>query len=120
MTYPGAVAADPAGSRAAGRQFVKLLVAVLIVLLLWLQYKLWFGDGSMMEAWQLERALEEQRRENAELRERNQALRAEVDDLKRGLEAIEERARSEMGMIKEGETFYQVIEEATSAEGDKP
>ncbi|HEY5601999.1 MAG TPA: cell division protein FtsB [Gammaproteobacteria bacterium] len=89
---------------------MKALVAILIVLLLVLQYKLWFGGGNMRELWQLQAAIEEQKKENGKLRERNTALEAEVQDLKQGLEAIEERARNELGMIKKGETFYQIIE----------
>ena len=89
---------------------MKALIAILIVLLLILQYKLWFGDGNMREVWQLQSDIEEQKKENEKLRERNAALEAEVQDLKQGLEAIEERARSELGMIKKGETFYQIIE----------
>ena len=89
---------------------MKALIAILIVLLLILQYKLWFGDGNMREVWQLQAAIEEQKKENEKLRERNAALEAEVKDLKQGLEAVEERARSELGMIKKGETFYQIIE----------
>ncbi|MBD3669255.1 MAG: cell division protein FtsB [Gammaproteobacteria bacterium] len=87
------------------------LMAALIVLLVLLQYRLWFGDGSLLEVWQLQNQIEEQRAENDKLRERNAALEAEVKDLKQGLEAIEERARSELGLIKKGETFYQVIDE---------
>jgi cell division protein FtsB len=89
---------------------MKAFIAILIVLLLILQYKLWFGDGNMREVWQLQAAIEEQKQENEKLRERNAALEAEVKDLKQGLEAVEERARSELGMIKKGETFYQIIE----------
>ena len=89
---------------------MKALIAILIVLLLILQYKLWFGDGNMREVWKLQAAIEEQKQENEKLRERNAALEAEVQDLKQGMEAIEERARSELGMIKKGETFYQIIE----------
>jgi len=89
---------------------MKVLISILIVLLLILQYKLWFGDGNMREVWKLQAAIEEQKKENEKLRERNAALEAEVQDLKQGLEAIEERARSELGMIKKGETFYQIIE----------
>ncbi|WP_455200063.1 cell division protein FtsB [Kaarinaea lacus] len=89
---------------------MKALIAILIVLLLVLQYKLWFGDGNMREVWQLQSAIEAQQKENEKLRERNAALEAEVQDLKQGLEAIEERARSELGMIKKDETFYQIIE----------
>jgi len=89
---------------------MKVLIAILIVVLLLLQYKLWFGDGNMREVWALREAIEEQKQENQRLMERNAALEAEVQDLKQGLEAIEERARSELGMIKKDETFFQIIE----------
>ena len=89
---------------------MKAIISILVVLLLLLQYKLWFGDGSVVEVRELERAIAAQREENESLRERNRALEAEVNDLKTGLDAIEERARSELGMIREGETFYQVVE----------
>ncbi len=89
---------------------MKVLIAILIFLLLILQYKLWFGDGNMRELWQLQSRIEEQKTENQKLRDRNLALEAEVKDLKQGLEAIEERARNELGMIKKDETFYQIIE----------
>ena len=89
---------------------MKAIVAVLAVLFVLLQYKLWFGEGSMMDVWQLDRAVAAQLADNARLHERNQALAAEVADLKQGVEAIEERARRELGMIKEGETFYQVVD----------
>ncbi len=90
---------------------MRWLVWLLVVLLVLLQYKLWVGDGSFAEVWDLYQQVEMQRDENQQLRERNQALEAEVQDLKQGLGAIEERAREELGMIKEGETFYQIIEE---------
>ena len=89
---------------------MKVLIAILIFLLLILQFKLWFGDGNMRELWQLQSRIEEQETENQKLRDRNLALEAEVKDLKQGLEAIEERARNELGMIKKDETFYQIIE----------
>lgn len=90
---------------------MKVLLTLLIVLLLALQYRLWFGRGNLLEVRQLEQIKQEQIELNAELQERNQSLAAEVLDLKQGLEAIEEKARSEMGMIREGETFYQIIEQ---------
>jgi cell division protein FtsB len=89
---------------------MKKVVIVLLLLLGYLQYRLWFGDGSLQEVWQLHREVEAQRAENLRLRERNDALDAEVLDLQQGLDAIEERAREDLGMIKEGETFYQVVE----------
>ena len=90
---------------------MKVLIAILFLLLLILQYKLWFGDGNMREVWELQTTIEKQESENKKLRDRNVALEAEVKDLKQGLEAIEERARNELGMIKKDETFYQIVEE---------
>ena len=85
-------------------------MAILLVLLVWLQYRLWLGDGGIPDVLELETEVENVRAETEKLHERNQALEAEVHDLKQGLEAIEERARSEMGMIREGEAYFQVIE----------
>ncbi len=87
-----------------------MTIAILVLLLLVLQYRLWMGDSSVREVWRLQQAVEQQRQENQRLRARNQVLEAEVNDLKQGVDAIEERARSELGMIKKDETFYQVIE----------
>jgi len=95
---------------------MRWLVWLLAVLFVLLQYKLWVGDGSLAEVWDLYRQGELQKQENQQLRERNQALEAEVQDLKQGLDSIEERAREELGMIKEDETFYQVIEDPASAD----
>ena len=91
------------------------LIVGLILLLIGLQAKLWFGQGGRPEVKHLRERVAAQRSENAELRKRNEALAAEVEDLKSGTEAIEERARSELGMIKPGEVFYQVIEPETPA-----
>ncbi|HEY9147938.1 MAG TPA: cell division protein FtsB [Gammaproteobacteria bacterium] len=90
---------------------MKWLATILLVLLLGLQYQLWFGNGGLLRVWQLEQRVTEQQQENRKLDERNKALEAEVRDLKQGLEAIEERARSDLGMIKKDETFFQVVEE---------
>ncbi len=89
---------------------MKNLIIVLLLLLAYLQYRLWTGEGGLLDVWELHREVEDQRQENARLRERNAALNAEVLDLKQGLEALEERAREDLGMVKEGETFYQVVE----------
>ena len=89
---------------------MKKLLLLLIVLLVYLQYQLWFGDGSLQNVWALHREVDMQHQENLELRERNAALQAEVEDLQQGLDAIEEHAREDLGMVKEGETFYQVVE----------
>jgi len=87
---------------------------LLIVLLLLLQYRLWFSHDGLPAVLHLDRSVEVQRGENVILEERNKVLAAEVTDLKSGREALEERARSELGMIKQGETFIQIIEEAES------
>ena len=92
---------------------MKLIVAILFVLLIWLQYKLWLGDGGIPEVLELEQEIETVQTEVNQLQERNKALNAEVMDLKTGIEAIEERARSEMGMIKKDEIYYQVIDSDT-------
>lgn len=97
---------------------MKLIVAVLFVLLVWLQYKLWLGDGGIPEVLELEREIESVQTEVDRLQERNRALDAEVMDLKTGIEAIEERARSEMGMIKKDEIYYQVIDDDPDLQGE--
>jgi cell division protein FtsB len=94
----------------------RLIVAILVTLLLVLQYRLWFSDGGLVKMWQLSEALEAQKQENARLTERNRALEAEVIDLKQGLQAIEERARTELGMVKKDETFFQIIDDPKTPE----
>ena len=89
---------------------MKIIAFILLVLLIWLQYKIWLQDGGIPEVIQLQQEIEVVKTEVEKLQERNSSLDAEVKDLKKGLDAIEERARSEMGMIKEGEVYYQVIE----------
>lgn len=86
------------------------LLLLLALLLGWLQYRYWFGAGSAGEVTALENQVAHQQRENHGLQERNAALAAEVEDLKSGEAAVEERARSELGMIKPGEKFYRVVE----------
>lgn len=88
------------------------VLLVLILLLGWLQYRFWFGPGNSGQVVALENQVEYQKRENEGLRERNAALAAEVEDLKSGEAAVEDRARSELGMIKPGEKFYRVVESA--------
>ena len=83
-----------------------LALAALIVLL---QYPLWLGKGSWQRVAELERQVEEQKAVNARLKARNDHLDAEVRDLKQGTDAIEERARTDLGMIRKDETFYQVV-----------
>lgn len=88
---------------------MRLLVTGLVLLLLLLQYRLWVGPGSLAEVNNLRHEIGALREELVGLRERNRALQAEVEDLRSGQAAVEERARSELGMIKQGERFYQVI-----------
>ena len=88
---------------------MKILIAVLLLVLIGLQYKLWFGDGSLSEVVQLTRELEIQKTKLQELDERNRILEAQVLDLQNGLDAFEEKARNDLGMIKQGETFIQLI-----------
>ena len=89
---------------------MKILIAGLIALLLSVQYRLWIGEGSIAHRVELQRKITLQRGENAALRERNRILALEVDALKSGYAAIEERAREQMGMIKKGETFFMIID----------
>lgn len=89
---------------------MKILVGILIVLLCLLQYRLWFGDANIAEVQQYKHRIEELKQQAIVFHARNEVLKAEVRDLKQGIEAIEERARQDLGMIKEGETFFQIIE----------
>jgi cell division protein FtsB len=92
---------------------------ILLALLLLLQYPLWLGKGSWLKVWDMGRQVEAQKQFNEQTQKRNAALDAEVRDLKRGTDALEERARSELGMVKQGEVFFQVVgsEKAATASG---
>ncbi|GAA6154024.1 cell division protein FtsB [Pseudoteredinibacter isoporae] len=89
---------------------VKWISLLLLLLFLGLQYRLWVGEGSLAHIARLERELEQQEQTNERLKQRNKLLEVEVEALRKGNEAIEEKARRDMGMIKEGETFYMVVE----------
>lgn len=89
---------------------MKILIVILIALIGHLQYRLWFGDGSITELRAYQQRLDDLTQQVEEKRLRNEALYAEVVDLRKGQEALEERARDELGMIKDNETFFQVIE----------
>ena len=93
---------------------MKWLAAGLFALLLLLQYRLWFAEGSRAELSRLQSKIEAQQEVNAALRTRNRKLELEVLDLQRGLDSLEERARQDLGMIREGETFYQLVDKKTS------
>ena len=94
-----------------------LTLATLIVLI---QYPLWLGKGSWLRVWDVDQQLQAQRAMNQKLKARNAALDAEVHDLKQGLDAIEERARSELGMVKQDEIFFQILGDGTSAPHPNP
>lgn len=94
-----------------------LLIGGLVALLLMLQWSIWFGSPDAFDALALRAQIADQRLQNEGLRERNAALGAEVRDLKQGSEAVEERARADLGMVKKDETFYQVVAPADGAPG---
>ena len=86
------------------------MVTIIVVLTVFLQHRLWYGTGGMMQVYEYEQQLDTLKKEVQENQERNDALYGEVLNLRNGTEAIEERARHELGMIKPNETFFQVIE----------
>lgn len=90
------------------------ITIILVIILLLLQYPLWLGKGSWLSVWDLNRQLEKQQSDNQQTKTRNALLDAEVRDLKQGTEAIEERARSELGMIKRDEVFFQILEKPSA------
>ncbi|WP_259303260.1 cell division protein FtsB [Thermomonas sp. S9] len=99
---------------------MRWLLLGLLLLLAALQYKLWYGSGGQRDVAALKAQVAAQAAENARLQARNDALAAEVADLKGGGEAVEERARVELGMVKPGETFYRVIDRPASAAPAQP
>lgn len=96
---------------------MKLLALTFFALVALLQYPLWYGKGSWLRVWELEKEVNAARQTNHELQNRNTVLEAEVNDLKQGFDAIEERARSELGMIKQDEIFFQI---SKSSQQNKP
>lgn len=88
---------------------LRIVAGLLFAALLVLQYRIWASPSGMREVWRLERAIEAQVDENERLAERNRTLAAEVRDLKEGKKAIEERARTDLGMVRANETFFQVV-----------
>lgn len=93
---------------------MKALTLIFVILIALLQYPLWLGKGSWLRVWDLNRQIAEQQEKNNGLKARNETLNAEVLDLKSGRAAIEERARSELGMVKQDEVFYQLLENTTT------
>src|ERR1700681_1817256 len=93
---------------------MRFLPILLVTLLVAIQYPLWLGKGSWLRVWDIDRQLTAQTEANTKLQARNSAMDAEVRDLKQGYEAIEERARSELGMIKHDEVFFQLPQDAAA------
>jgi len=94
---------------------VKILAGILGALILAIQYPLWLGKGGWLRVWDVDRQVAAQRGRNAQLEARNAAIAAEVRDLKQGLDAIEERARYELGMVRHDEVFFQIVEDKAPA-----
>ncbi|KRE99488.1 septum formation initiator [Frateuria sp. Soil773] len=99
---------------------LRWIALILIAVLIGLQLKLWGRSGGMGEVRALRASVSKQNDDNERLRQRNQALAADVDDLKHGEQAVEARARAELGLIKPGETFYQVVEKPGAASSAAP
>ena len=102
---------------------MRLLTLALAGLVLLIQYPLWLGKGGWLRVWEVDQQIGTQRERNARLKTRNAALEAEVRDLKQGFEAVEERARSELGMVRQDEIFFQLLDDRgnpRSAASDSP
>lgn len=100
--------------------FMKWVALTLLVILASLQYRMWFGQTSFREIKQQEARIELVKSENAELALRNQKILAEIHDLREGTDAIEERARYQLGMIKEGETFFRILDSREGSRQENP
>ena len=98
---------------------MRILAGTLAVLILLLQYPLWLGKGGWLRVWDLDRQVQGQKDQNARLQRRNATLDAEVRDLKQGLEAVEERARYDLGMVKQDEVFFRIVDSKPVSEPAK-
>jgi cell division protein FtsB len=98
---------------------MKWIIVILVLLLAVLQYRLWISEGSLAHRAALEQQIDKQKAENQRLKERNAVLAIEVEALKSGLDAIEERAREQMGMVKQDETFFMIIDREKSTDSKK-
>ena len=99
---------------------MRVLAVVLALLIVLIQYPLWFGKGGWLRVWEAERQLAEQVEKNRRLSQRNAGLAAEVRDLKQGFDAVEERARFELGLVKRDEVFFQIVEPGALVPAPKP
>ena len=89
---------------------MRILIILLVLAFFSLQYRLWVGEGSFAEVKHLQNEIDRQQQDLKSMQQENLKLRAEIDDLKDGLGAIEERARNDLGMIRKGETYFQIVE----------
>jgi cell division protein FtsB len=94
---------------------IPFIPVILIALIALMQYPLWLGKGSWLKVWDMDRQLKAQKDTNQKLALRNAAVEADVHDLKQGLEAIEERARYDLGMVKSDEVFFHIVDAASAA-----
>jgi len=99
---------------------MRILTIVFAALIALLQYPLWLGKGGWLHVWEIDRQVSAQKDNNVRLRTRNDSLDAEVRDLKQGYDAIEERARYELGMIKQDEIFFQIVDKAPATAPAEP
>ncbi|MCH9643355.1 MAG: cell division protein FtsB [Gammaproteobacteria bacterium] len=90
---------------------MRAIIVALVLLFLLLQYELWFSKGGVRTAWHLQKDITTQQAQNQKSQMRNKAVRADITDLRQGNQAVEERARNELGMVKKGETFYRVVKQ---------
>ncbi|GEM76473.1 cell division protein FtsB [Vibrio sagamiensis NBRC 104589] len=90
---------------------MRIFVLALLLLFAWLQYTLWFGKNGVSDYYAVKDEIEVQQQVNSKLQSRNNEMFAEIDDLRQGLDAIEERARHELGLVKDEETFYRIVGE---------
>jgi cell division protein FtsB len=99
---------------------MRILSIVFAALIVLLQYPLWLGKGGWLRVWEIDRQVKTQKEGNARLRVRNDALDAEVRDLKQGYDAVEERARYELGMIRQDEIFFHIMEKTPVIKAPEP
>jgi cell division protein FtsB len=99
---------------------MRWVTLILVALILLLQYPLWFGKGGWLKVRDINKQVEAQKSANQKAQERNAGMDAEIRDLKQGTEAIEERARNDLGMARHNEVFFQVVEDQASAPASSP
>jgi cell division protein FtsB len=120
LAIPAATLSTTCPERSWASATVRWLAVALLVVIVLLQHPLWLGKGGWLRVWDVDRQLQEQKEANRQLEVRNAGLDAEVRDLKQGYEAIEERARFELGMVKQNEVFVQIPDKPAMARDAPP